>query len=160
MNDDTAPVQDYSQEFEALDLQNIYSQLAVPDKSNFDSYNELEFANKCIEACFDKDFLRIDTDRLISDQIRFNSEFIKLIKFAKEKNFIKVHILFVAFCTYFNVDEVYGYKILHEKLQLIIKIGYAKMIGKDTYKKMTKLYSNKAATKQISLFELARKNQK
>ena len=151
-----------SGEYENLDLQNIYSQLSIPDKTNFDTLNDLNFAKQCIEKCFDEEFLKIDTDILTNNQIRFNNEFIKLIKYGQANGFMKVHILFVAFCTYFNVDEILAFKILHEKIQKIIRIGYAKMIGKETYKRMTKIYSNKNNTNmsQMSLFDLVRKKQK
>ena len=151
---------EYSQEFEALDLQNIYSQLAIPENSNFDAINEIEFANKCIEGCYDTHFLKIETEVLLDNPVRFNNEFIKLIKYAQERKFPKVHILFVAFCTYFNIDENVAFKILHEKLQKIIRAGYARMVGRDTYKRMAKRYAEHPQTNQMSLFELARKNQK
>lgn len=147
--------QEYAQESDILDLQSIYSQLCISNDTNFDTYNELEYINKCIESCFTKEFLQINSDKLSSDHVLFNNSFIKLVKYANTKNYKKLHMIFVCFCTYFNIDEVLGFKILHEKIQDIIKNGYVKMVGKDTYKKMYKIYS-KNYTKQISLFDLVK----
>lgn len=143
--------------FEALDLQGIYQQLASADKTNFDQTNDDVFALQCLEACFDQKSKLQDSDELLKSPVKFNNEFIKLVKFAQDKNFKKIHILFITFCDYYNIDYSRSFQTLHEKLQKLVKVGYAKMIGRDTYQRMRRKYSSAPMQgTHATLFDLVR----
>lgn len=139
--------------FESLDLQSIYLQLSTSDNTNFDSLNDEKFVMRSIEECYAKEFKMIDSDDLIRDINKLNVKFVELIKFCKSKNFIKVHIIFVVYCDYFNIPTTTCYLHFHEKIQNLIKIGYRKMVGESVWNNMVKKFSAKP-TGQPTLFDL------
>lgn len=142
-----------SNDFESLDLQKIYVQLSTSDNTNFDGINEERFVMQCINECFDKEFLMINSDELLSNANKLNVKFVELIKFCRDKKFIKVHIIFCVYCDYFNLPITIVYQNFHEKLQNLIKMGYRKMVGESTWKNMMIKFSQKPSG-QPSLFDL------
>lgn len=153
MNENTGGVSQDIDGFESLDLQKIYMQLSVSDNTNFDGLNEERFVMECITQCFNKEFLMIETTDLLSDVNKMNVKFVELIKFCRDKKFIKVHIMFCVYCDYFNLPVAVCFVGLHEKLQNLIKLGYRRMVGESTWNAMMRKFSEKP-TGQPSLFDL------
>lgn len=141
------------------DLQNIYMQLAINADTDFDAASENKFIIECIEQCYDKEFRLIDSRELLDNVNKLNMQFVKLIKFAREKKYKKVHIIFCTFCDYFDIDPAECYKRLHEKIQNLIKYGFVQLVGKSTYRSMFNRFKEKRDGYQPTLFDLIKGKQ-
>ena len=141
------------------EMMGIYQSLSVKENDEFDTQEELQYVQDCIEELYDKDFKIIDKEILQKNAMLLNTKFVDLIKFCKQKNnYKKIGYLFIGFCYYFEIDEVLAYKNFHEKIQNLIKISAMNICGKNIYKH-TEVKNRKYKDIQVvSLFSLASKN--
>lgn len=137
-----------------IDLQSIYFKLSESENINFDLQSEEEMILHYIEECYNQKFRMIDTALLQSNTDLLNLSFVKLVKFAQEKEYNRVQMLFCCYCDYFDLSPDIVFKNLHDKLQTLIKSGYAHMIGENAYKRMKRKYSDQQGYTQPTLFDL------
>lgn len=140
------------------EMSGIYQSLSVKEDDEFDTQEELQYVQDCIEELYDNTFKIIDKDILQKNAILLNNKFVELIKFCKQKNnYKKIGYLFIGFCYYFEIDEVIAFKNFHEKIQNLIKISAMNICGKNIYKH-TEIKNRKYKDIQVmSLFTLAKK---
>lgn len=142
-------------EITELNLNDIYRQISVENKVNFDQSNSLEIVTECIESCFDTAFKQIDSTILVSNVNKLNVQFIHLMKYCNNYyNMKEVHYIFIGFCDYFDLEYNLVYLALHEKLQALIKNGYISLVGKEIYNK-EKRKAN--PNQQMTIFDLLNK---
>lgn len=139
----------------------IYTALSVPDNTDIDTNDEMQYIQNCIESLYDLDFKLIDKSVIENSAFLLNNKFVELVKYCKSKdNYKKIGYLFIGFCNYFDIDEIVAYKNLHEKLQLLIKKSTINICGKQNYKyheKKNYEKSEHAGIHVVSLFSLVNK---
>lgn len=145
-----------------VELSSIYKATSIEDNSDFDEKTELEFIDECIEKCYSQDniasihsekFLLIDSKKLQNDVTLLNISFVKLVHFCNQNyKYKNVTKMFISYCDYFNLDYHLVYKVLHNKLQTLIKNGFIKMLG--GIKKFNALDNKLNPNKITTLFDL------
>lgn len=136
----------------------IYQSLSTKENTDFDTVEELQYVEKCIDECFDKDFKVIDYEILQKNAMLLNTKFVDLIKYCKQKNnYKKIGYLFIGFCYYFNLDEVLTYKNFHEKIQNLIKLSAKIICGKTVFNNAENKNRKYKDIQIISLFSLGKK---
>jgi hypothetical protein len=148
----------YCADFYNQDLNLIYRQISIENEMLFDVSEEKQFLIDLIENNFDKEFLMIDSKLLISDVNNLNNSFVVLIKLCvnNKRPYKKVENIFIEFCDYFDLPYNKTYVLLHEKIQILIKNGFIKTIGKSKFNKLNQKY-NPESSNILSLFDLVKK---
>lgn len=128
--------QEYDDNFETMNLDYIYKKLCIEDNIDFVFNDEQDMVVKSIQFLYDKDFLIIESKDIETNPILLNNQFVKLIKYCKTKHdYKKVHIIFLVFCDYFDLDYNKTFIELHEKIRELIEHFTCKMIGQKLYDK-------------------------
>lgn len=139
--------------FSPVEISSIYKSIAVEALNDFDESDELKFLEQCIDNCYDSQFKLIENHILLTDINQLNLTFAKLIHYCnnnyKYKNVSKI---FIAYCDYFSLEYNQVYKVLHDKLQILIKNGFIKMIG--GIQKFSKLKNKYNPENITTLFDL------
>lgn len=136
-----------------IEISSINKAISIDDNSNFDETNELQFLENCITNCYNQEFRLIESKILQQDVNLLNNSFVKLVHHCNNNfKYKNVSKMFIAYCDYFNLDYHSVYKVLHEKLQTLIKNGLIKMLG--SLKRFTKLKNKYNPQNITTLFDL------
>lgn len=135
-------------------LKSIYRQISIEFNDCFDEVEETNLLVSFIDGCFSIEFKQIPTLTLAQDLTLFNTEFVRYIKFCQSHKYLKINMMFITFCDYFDLPYHLMYEKLHLKLQTNIKNRYIKTIGADEYQKQVQRYEEPKDYYQPTLFEL------
>lgn len=136
-----------------LELSSIYKSISIEATANFDELNEMQFIENCIDSCYDEEFKLIDSKILQQDINKLNLSFVKLIHYCNNNyQYKNVSKMFIIYCDYFSLDYHLTFKVLHEKLQTLIKNGLIKMLG--GLKQYTKIKNKLNPETITTLFDL------
>lgn len=125
-----------------IDLQSIYFKLSENESINFDFEEDQSFVIDLIEKLYDEKFRHIDSLVLQGNSNLLNNSFVKLVRLLlTEHKYKKIHIAFLAYCDYFDLQTDVVYPQLHDKIQKMIKVGCVQMVGKKTYLGLKHKYS-------------------
>lgn len=152
-------IQNQSPDYYNQDLTLIYKQISIEDDMLFDVNEEKQTIINNIEICFDSEFLCLLSDNILENQDNLNKKFVSLIKYCvnQKRPNKKIHIIFIEFCDYFDMPYNKTYNILHEKIQILIKNGFIKMIGgKKAFNKLNDKF-NPENSNVLSLFDMIKK---
>lgn len=144
----------FNQEFnDVQSLNSIYSQLSIPETSDFDFISDSNLVTECINTIYSKKFLLIESKELELDVTQMNSSFVRLILACKEKNYMNVGNIFCVYCDFFNVDYIKIFNNLHPNIKKIITNSYKKLVGKEEYLLQSSKF-NTQNYKQSTIFDL------
>ena len=140
------------------EMMSVYQSLSVKENDDFDTQEELQYVQNCIEELYDNDFKKIESEILQKNAMLLNTKFVELIKFCKQKNnYKKIGYLFIGFCYYFELDEIIAFKNFHEKIQNLIKHSAMKICGKKVYNSTENRNRKYKDIQVLSLFSLTKK---
>lgn len=146
---------EFSSDLTQNELSNIYIKLSISEDTNFEDKNNNCLVIDIIEKIFTKKHLQIETKLLQEDSMLLNNMYLTLIKSCGECRFKKPAIIFISFCDYFDLEYNKTFLLLHDKLQMIIKINTKMLIGDVNYQKKQRQQNN--GLHIPTLFDLIRK---
>lgn len=118
------------------ELNKIYLSLAVDEDNDFDVNEYLAFVENTIDSSLSDTVKLMSSDELLSNVMLVNQTLVDIIKTCKKKPCFNPGLIFVQFCSYFDIDERKTYLMLHEKVQNLIKGSAIKQsIDKEVYLK-------------------------
>lgn len=140
-----------------LSINTIYLSLSVEDGFEFDTKEYLNFITNTITVLFDKNFLQEKTEDLYQKPMLLNQKFVELIKYCKTNySSHNVGYIFVQYCDYFDLEPHKVFKMLHEKLQTVIKEHTRRITGDEIINSIEKKLSSNRGYYVPTLFQIVK----
>nr|DAJ29064.1 MAG TPA: hypothetical protein [Caudoviricetes sp.] len=141
------------------EMNGVYRTLSVSENEFFDEANSELFVQTCIEELFNEKFKLLPSEEIQGNSILLNKCFVELLKYCNHKaKFKRVGIIFIGFCTYFDLDVCVVYNELHEKMQTLIKHSAKCMCGAKAFRKEENKHQKHPEIRINTLFDICKKS--